>query len=99
MRLNLLIRALFILLSTKLLLLSAPEPYAEPTKTIKREHGKTAILKCSFGIRNFLWSRENSNHVTEGTWYKDNKRIMGNKRLTTRTKQKGKARYNNVVFY
>lgn len=70
-----------------------PEPYAESIKSFRRPAGKTAILKCGFGIRNFLWSDKNLGSITDGTWYKGQKRIVGSKRMSTRTKQKGKARF------
>lgn len=69
-----------------------PVIYAEKKKRFYSTEGKTAELKCIFGIKNFVWTKETSMMITEGTWYRHNKRVIGNKRMRTKTRQKGKAR-------
>lgn len=76
-----------------------PEPYAESMKIVRKPAGKTAILKCGFGIRNFLWSDKNLASITDGTWYKGPRRIVWSKRMSPRTRQKGKARFVDKIIF
>ncbi|XP_065680238.1 tyrosine-protein kinase transmembrane receptor Ror isoform X6 [Hydra vulgaris] len=69
-----------------------PIPFAETQKPVRRELGKSVTLKCKFGIRNFVWNKENSAMITEGTWYRDRRRVVGNERVQMKTKQKGASR-------
>ena len=70
-----------------------PIIFAEPSKHNRAKKGKKASLKCFFGIRNFLWNSENKGIIREGTWLRNERRVIANDgRVTIKTRAKGKAR-------
>lgn len=69
-----------------------PVIFAEPQKHTRKALGEKAVLKCTFGIRNFLWDRKNMGMIREGTWLRDEKRVTDNRRISIRTRAKSRAR-------